>query len=387
MVVGVFEWNAKGGRVRLQKLLRVMPLIATSVLWLGVDVSSSAGFSYPGYVASYYMDTVSTGTLYDMGCALGTARAGGSAPQDAIVVLDWGEAQLRSGVYGTWDYSSHYRTVTQIDAAVVAYAHGFYVCTGTNTSAHVRVGIGTNNYANFCKNCGMTDAEVTGHGKAWADMVDATANNISYYGYASQVDVVGAADIEVSWGTSSIGRRWVDAYDSVNNWPMYDFGDAAGCPQSGATATAHQCGTSSWYQDDLYWISWGSPSAWGLPEIYTSNNSMAKEWQQISKWATLNSKSKIYFAGAMTTTTGNSPSTGWTQLRDQCAADPATNLSTASNSQRKSSSTDEATYDATFGPVRSHRRSCACARRKRCWTHCGCERAPRSASGRQAGAR
>jgi hypothetical protein len=300
-------------------------LLASAGLLQSV-VAPVAAFSYPGSITSWYMDTVSTTTLYDMGCALGDAREGGSAPQDSLVVLDWGQAQLRSGVYGTWDFSSHYRTVTQIRSAVVAYAHGFWFCTGSNTSAHVRIAVGTSNFANFCVNCGMTLTEVTGHGKAWANMVDSAMTDISNAGYGSQTDVVGAADIEVSWGSSSVGRRWVDAYDSVNSWSFYNFGDAAGCRQSGTTKTSDQCGSSSWYQDDLYWISWGSPSAFALPEIYLADAAMAKQWQQISKWATLNAKSKIAFVGAMTTTTGNSAQEGWTQLRDKCAADAATAL-------------------------------------------------------------
>lgn len=305
----------------------VAGLLVPTLMALGVGVQSAAAFSYPGQVASYYMTTVSTTTSYDMGCTLGTARANGSAPQDALAVLDYGQAQLRNGVYGSYDYSNTYRTVTQIQNAVVAYAHGFWVCTGANLDAHLRIGVGTNNFANFCVDCGMTAAEVTGHGKAWANMVDAAAGAVYNAGYGSQVDLVGAADIEVSWGSSSIGRRWVDAYDTVNNWAMYDFGDAAGCRQSGTTATPDQCGSSSWYQDDLYWIAWGSPSAVALPEIYTADSSMAKEWQQISLWGVKSGSTKIGFTGAMTTTVGNTPTVGWTQLRDQCATSSSTALS------------------------------------------------------------
>jgi hypothetical protein len=237
------------------------------------------------------------------------------------------QAQLRSGVYGTYDFSNHYRTVTQIRAAVKEYAHGFYYCTGSNLTAHVRIGIGTSNYANWCTACGMTNAEVAGFGTAWANMVDATSTDIYNAGYGSQVDVVAAADIEVSWGTSSLARSWMNAYEAANNWAMYDFGDAAGCRTSGTTKTSDQCGSSSWYQDDLYFIAWGSPSAVAVPEIYRTDGVMSKQWQQISKWATLNGKSKIGFTGSMTTTTGNTISEGWTELRDTCAADAATALS------------------------------------------------------------
>ena len=49
-----------------------------------------------------------------MGCSLGAARKDGSAPQDALVILDYGQPQLRDGVYGSWDFGDHYQTVTKI---------------------------------------------------------------------------------------------------------------------------------------------------------------------------------------------------------------------------------------------------------------------------------
>lgn len=320
---------------RLARLFLATALVAG----LHLTAASAAAISYPGFVASWYMDTVSSTTLYDMGCALGVARKGGSAPQDALVILDYGQLQVRSGVYGSYDFSNTYRTVTQIRAAAVAYGHGFWFCTGSNLSAHVRMAVGTTNFANFCKNCGATDAEVTGHAVAWANMVDSINADLVSAGYGSQVDAVGAADIEVSWGTSTTGRRWVDGYDSANSWPMYDYGDAAGCRQSGTVKAAGQCGSSTWFQDDLYYIAWGDSAAWGVPEIYREDSAQAKQWQQISKWGTLNSNSRIGFAGVLTQNAAcsgtcdtvdhldNRPDQGWTQLRDKCAADVATALS------------------------------------------------------------
>jgi hypothetical protein len=272
-----------------------------------------------------------------MGCALGTARKGGSAPQDALVFLDYGQPQLRNGVYGAFDFSSSYRTFGQIRTAALEYAHGFWVCTGSNLRAHVRLAIGTSNFGNFSVKNGLTGASVTGHGKAWADMVDGLNADMAARGYAGQADAVGAADIEVSWGTSAVGRLWVDGYDSVNSWPMYDYGDAAGCPQSGATSTARRCGSSSWFQDDLYYIAWGAPAAWGVPEIYVTNGAQARQWQQISKWGTLAGKPRIGFAGTLTQRgacgagcqsagTDNPPDVGWSQLNRECASDAATAL-------------------------------------------------------------
>lgn len=312
-------------------------MIGSLITALHLLAPPAAAFSYPGAATSWYMDTVSASVLYDMGCTQGTARKNGSAPQDALVILDYGQPQLRSGVYGAFDFSSTYRTVGQIRAAALEYAHGFYVCTGANLTAHVRLAIGTSNFGNFSVANGLTGAGVTGHGKAWADMVDALNADIAARGYASQADAVGAADIEVSWGTSAVGRLWVDGYDAVNSWPMYNFGDAAGCPQADTTRTARRCGSSSWYQDDLYYIAWGAPAAWGVPEIYVTNGAQARQWQQISKWGTLNGKTRVIFAGTLTQRaacgtgchsagTDNPPAIGWSQLNSECGDDPATTL-------------------------------------------------------------
>jgi len=312
-------------------------VLAALIPALHVLAPLAAAFSYPGAVASWYMDTVSTSVLFDMGCALGSARRNGSAPQDALVILDYGQPQLRGGVYGAFDFSSTYRTTGQIRAAALEYAHGFYVCTGTNGSAHLRLAVGTSNFGNFSVANGLTSAGVTGHGRAWADMVDGLNADIAGRGYASQADAVGAADIEVSWGSPAIGRLWVDGYDAVNSWPMYDFGDAAGCPQSGTAKAAGRCGSSSWTQSDLYYVAWGAPAAWGVPEIYVTNGAQARQWQQISKWATLNGSSRMYFAGTLTQRaacgagcaaagTDNPPDVGWSQLIRECAGDPATAL-------------------------------------------------------------
>lgn len=256
------------------------------------------------------------------------------------MILDYGQpAHSDTKGYGAWAFgAADYVSVTQIRNAVVEYAHGFWLCTGGNTTAHVRIAVGTTNYANWSKNAGFTNAMVEAHAHAWANMVDDITNDIASRGYQRQTDAVAAADIEVSWGSSTTARLWIDEYDTVNSWPVYDFGDAAGCRQSGTTKTAALCG-GSWYQDDLYYMVWGAPPAYGVPEIYREDAAQAKQWQQISKWATLNGKSKVYFVGTLTqhaacaqnggcSGINNTAAEGWNQLFDKCAADSATALTT-----------------------------------------------------------
>ena len=80
-----------GGRMMRVAIRRVgLGLSVAALLGLSVGATPAAAFGYPGgFTTSWYMDTVSQATLYDMGCALGTARSGGSEPQDALVILDF----------------------------------------------------------------------------------------------------------------------------------------------------------------------------------------------------------------------------------------------------------------------------------------------------------
>jgi hypothetical protein len=298
-------------------------------------------FTWPGAVVSWYMDTVNTTTLYNMGCTQGDLRENGSAPQDALFILDFGQPSWDSQTgYGAWAFGIGYVTTSQIRSAVLEFAHGFWFCTGGNITAHATIAVGTTNFANWSKNAQFTDAMVEAHARAWALMVNAINDDIAARSYQRQTSSVAAADIEVSWGGPVTARRWIDQYSTLNHWAIYNFGDAAGCITSGTVQTAAQCGSSPWYQNDLYYVGWGAPPAWAVPEIYLENGVQAKQWQQISKWATLNGKTRIQFAGSLTqhgacsqpghncTGTNNTAAEGWTQLVNECARDSATSLTT-----------------------------------------------------------
>jgi hypothetical protein len=325
-----------GVRIRSLSVLARSLFVGAVLAGAGVPASASA-FSYPGFVSSWYMNSVDTTTHYNMGCTLGASLAGGASPQDALVILDYGQAQLRGGVYGTYAFGGRgYVTVDQIRAAVVEYGHGFWSCTGANTSAHLRIGIGTSNYADFGRGVGMTDAQVVSFGAAWAVLVNQANDGLTSLGYARQVDAVAASDIELSWGTAATARGWFGGYNGSFRWPMYNYGDAAGCRWSGTTATAGGC-NNGWTQRDVYYVAWGAAPAYAVPEIYATNGVNAKQWQQVSKWGTLNGGSRIWFSGSLTQAgacasggcsgVDNSPSAGWTYLVNACAVDSATTLS------------------------------------------------------------
>lgn len=301
--------------------------LLASAFAVGMSQPAAAAV-WPGAVSSWYMDSVDPAVLFDMGCSLGTARAGGSKPQDALVILAYGQPQLRNGSYGTYAFQGRgFVTIAQIRAAVIEYAHGFWQCTGANLKAHVRIAVGTSNFANWSKDAGLTDAELTAFGKAWATLVNNLNNDITAKGYQRQADVVGAADIELGWGDYASSKRWADAYATVNSWPYYDFGDAAGCPPAGSCAP--------WTQDQVYNVAWGFSPAWAVPQIYLENGVQADQWQRVSKRGVTQGKTKIVFAGTLTqhgaclqgnpcNGTDNTAAEGWQQLWNKTTADPAT---------------------------------------------------------------
>lgn len=291
--------------------------------------------TYPGANVSFYVTTKSTQWHYDRGCSLGTVRANGSAPQDGLVILAYGQTRKSGTTFGASMFSAAGGvpiTTTEIEAAVHEFARGFWLCTGANTTAHVRIAVGTSN--NFLATVlGDATTSVTNHGKAWADMVDNT--NAGLGSIASQADVVGASDLEVSWSTFAVAKRWVDGYDLVNSWHMYDFGDAVGCPLSGSTATPGAC-NNGWTQDSVRYVAWGAPSAWPVPEIYHTDGSSAKRWQQVSKYSQLKYGTRMTFLVSLTqraacsadpncpSSTNNTAQQGWQWLYDRFNSDPGT---------------------------------------------------------------
>ena len=291
--------------------------------------------AFPGVLASRYMDTTDAAYHYDLGCAIGRARLQGNPPHDGLVILDYGMARAQGGRYGASAFggSGGFASTAEVRSAVVQFAHGFWLCTGLNVTAHLRIAVGTSNYGIG----DLSTPDITAHGLAWAGMVNSINQDLLGLGYNQQVDVAGASDIETSWSTAAKARRWVDGYDVANAWPMYDYGDAGGCPTSGAAAAPAGCG--SWTQEDVYDVAWGNPAAFAVPEIYLVDGTNARQWQQVSKFAALSGRSRIYFSGTLTQhaacaanarcaggSTDTLPADGWQQLEGRCNRDVDTSL-------------------------------------------------------------
>lgn len=287
-----------------------------------VATSAPAVFaqSYPGSSTSRYMSTVNTTTLYNEGYSLGTAVAAHTAPQDAVVVLQFGYPSYSGSTAGAVDYSYTFRSITALSAAAEEYAHGYWIGTGSDTSARLTLGIGINS---------STGTWTAAHGTAWGQMINAINSYDSSHGYSSQVSVYGAADIENSsaWVAYVSVKTWVDAFTSASSYLYLDNGSANGCPPYGSCAP--------WTQEQIWYVSWGARAATPLPEIYATAGQNAQQWQQLSLYSYTAHGARMNILGSTTqyvacqqvdncSGTNNTQSAGWQQLYNALNGDSRT---------------------------------------------------------------
>lgn len=266
----------------------------------------------PSATTSRYMKTTDSAVLYNEGCNAG------KIPQHGIVVLDFGAPAVSGTTYGSIIFSNAFRSTAQISTAAKQWLLGYWNC--SPSWPQVTLAIGTSNYR------GQTNAS---HGRAWAQMVNGVVAWIVQSGYGSQLDVAGASDMELDWNTAAATRAWADGYDGADTRGYFNFGDAAGCPPYGSC-------NNGWTQADVWYVSYGVSPAFPLPEIYTTNGSMAAEWYRLSLHGYTAHGSAMWIVGEMTqyqackdtgnpcTGTNNTPSAGWNQLYSRLNADPRT---------------------------------------------------------------
>jgi hypothetical protein len=272
------------------------------------------------------MKTTKTRRVERMGCEQG--RRTGRSLRDSIVVLDFGrpvELRRRSHVrYGVSLFRRKgFASVSAVLRASKAYARGLLRCSNGLRNAHARIAIGTTNWG----------PDVTwGHGRAWAGVVNEANEWAQRSGHSARVDFAGADDIELSWNGPGRSKRWVSGYESAALHPFYNYGTADACPPKGNCAGA-------WTLEDVWYVSWGAPHAWALPEIYTPNNSNARQWYHLVLYSYARHGAAMQIAGVMSQRgacrratdscrgMNNTPSRAWRQLSNLLNSDPRTRQS------------------------------------------------------------
>jgi hypothetical protein len=277
----------------------------------------------PPYSTSYYMRTINTTTMSDLGCALGTADQNSPGVQDSIVVLDFGMPREWDGNYGASLFGFGPATVDELEFAIETVGYWYYLCSPEDTGSHLRIGVGTSNYGSQVTNS---------HGVAWAQMVNSINAYFISAGLYYRFDAVGMNDMEIDWNSPGITRAWVDGYDSVNLYPLISFGDAAGCP---TYDYPHWTCGNGWSQEDVWYISYGVGSSYPLPLIYADSGVNAEQWHLLSLYSYEEHGHAMEIQGTMTQyqtcqqvggcgTLDNTPAEGWTYLWTYLNSDPRT---------------------------------------------------------------
>ncbi len=285
---------------------------------------------------SYYVTTLNSSYLNNLGCELGRRDLSLPGGQDSVAVLAFGCPRcLKNGEFGANLFGIAPATINEISTAVKHFAAGYYRCTGTDYSSNLVIGVGTSNYPGGSAPCSSI-SNAAAHGKAWSNMVRDINNWLKSQGLFHQVQAFGASDIELGWNSPEWSRAWVNGFGQVSGNFLLHFGDAAGCPYD--ERPSWSCGTSSfpsWTMEDVWYVSYGAPPVLPLPLIYLTTGVHAKQWAYLSQYSATRHGHRMNFTGVFTqwdacqqmggcNYTDNNPDQAYQQLNRELSKHPAT---------------------------------------------------------------
>lgn len=240
---------------------------------------------------NYYIKT--TTNMYGLGYLRGQSYLSSTA-HNGEVILDFGNPEYINGIYGTmlFDYQTHL-TIEQIRSAVWDYVVGYWMGLNQdyNNPSFLTIIVGTNS-------SGYGAYITREHGEAWRDMVNQLNSWLIQDGLSGILYIAGGSDMEPSFGLSpSYAKSWVEGYSYNNQFLLFDYGSADGCPLDYPyTEPINQSNVSpglcnnNWTQDDIYYLSFGASSIMlPFPEIYEENEEAnARQWYRISLYSYFN---------------------------------------------------------------------------------------------------
>ncbi|PKO12618.1 MAG: hypothetical protein CVU39_23320 [Chloroflexi bacterium HGW-Chloroflexi-10] len=291
------------------------------------------------YTTSWYMTPLSVTTTYAKGCAAGNQTKTVAGAQDGLIILDYGQPWSDGIQYGTLlltEPTYNLNSTNDIMVYTRNFINGYMACSdGIST---IDIGIGTTNYVYYIgeENCYgqnwfCTTGRAYNHGKAWAQMVLSMHNWVAQQGYAAQVTVSGATDIELSWNYATVSRAWVDGFDDFDNDTVifYNYGTCDGCPTRLAPKDDPDL-VWDWTMSDVHYTAWRAGAVWPIPEIYDNEGILARQWAYLSKWGVSRGYTRMYFLSALTQMQAcignsdphcsyldNTPVQAWHQLHDE----------------------------------------------------------------------
>jgi hypothetical protein len=215
---------------------------------------------------SFYMNSASTSTAYNLGCNQGGSDA--THHDNSVVVLDFG-GQLSNGS-GSLMINGVSITNSQIEAATENFSKGYWTCARNDgdTTTILDLGIGTNN--------SYQDVSQAG-GAAWINVVSVVQNYNKAQGYYAQVKMYAANDMEPGFGSAAATINWVHGVTSISGLDYLNYGSADGCPQ---TSSSNGACNNGWNQYDVWYVSNGPTQGHPIPEIYYP--AQASQWAMLS---------------------------------------------------------------------------------------------------------
>lgn len=247
----------------------------------------------PAYTTSYYMKTVDTVRLYNMGCEAGLRDQLLAGKQESVIVLDFGAPTFYNNEYGTRLFAGYgYVNTVQLGNAIKEFGRGYYVCTGADMESHLTIGIGTTNYPLENFSAIRDETRAFSHGQAWAAMVNEVNAWFVSNGYSAQVAAWGANDMELGWNSFALTKKWIEGYASANEYALLDFGDAQGCPTRLAPAWKCSSKYADWTpapptpnQENVWFKAYGAGPNYPLPLIYAVSGVNARQWAYLSLYS------------------------------------------------------------------------------------------------------
>lgn len=269
----------------------------------------------PIATVSRYVSAMDYNTLFQQGQTMGHQG------QSGLVILDFGQPWYCDGSgpacgpigsYGTFlaTGANPYETTASIASAAEAFLDGWYSSHHNDPTQSLHLAIGTNNYcrpdsADNPPHHDCARIQFYEHGYTWGQMMRTVRAYIQAQHYDAQEFVAGASDLELGWNTAALTEQWVQGYNAAvapfTDLPLYDYGDAEGCPTTNASSAGNRsCSVTgfTWTQDDVLMIAFG-PNVFPVPEIYCSPGN-AEQWYQLSLRSIAIGNGKILFPGTLT---------------------------------------------------------------------------------------
>ncbi|GAA1870726.1 hypothetical protein [Myceligenerans crystallogenes] len=226
---------------------------------------------------SFYITVHDTEWAWRAGCDMGRQDESLPGTQQSVMVLAFGQTEPSpSGVYRLSYFHGPDQEFDVAAEMAIAMGHGYGVCTGSDETSRLWIGMGTNNFPDSAVNR-----------RAGKTLAIAARDAARELGSGYQSTIWGANDFE-AWGETDPSlndrsRAWLDGYNDVpGRPPLVNFGSTDACPWDDVPE-ASSCSPGHTAETIVYVSTQGAARA--LPEIYTPEGTQAAQWALLARYA------------------------------------------------------------------------------------------------------